>query len=96
MCGGAFGRGLTKTINIKHVYGFLIEYYKFGVGILTAFLKHRWSFHDVQLSRSIDCAYQAIAIDEQRKPFAAAIWQQQPGSVDQLLEQSGSRESIRR
>jgi uncharacterized protein (DUF2235 family) len=60
---------------------------KIGLGIVNALLKHRWSFHDVQLSRSVDCEFQALAIDEQRKPFAPAIWQQQPGSVGQLLEQ---------
>jgi hypothetical protein len=33
---------------------------KIGFGILNALLKHRWSFHDVQLSRSVDYAYQAL------------------------------------
>jgi hypothetical protein len=60
---------------------------KIGLGIINALFRHRWSFHDVQLSRSVDCAFQALAIDEQRKPFAPAIWQQQPGAVGQVLEQ---------
>jgi uncharacterized protein (DUF2235 family) len=60
---------------------------KIGLGILNALLKHRWSFHDVQLSRSVDYAFQALAIDEQRKPFEPAIWQQQPNANGQVLEQ---------
>jgi uncharacterized protein (DUF2235 family) len=63
---------------------------KIGLGIVNTLLKHRWSFHDVQLSRSVDSAYQALAIDEQRKPFAPAIWQQQPGAIEQFLEQAWS------
>lgn len=43
-----------------------------GLRFLT---RRRHQFHDVQLSRYVDCAYQALAIDEQRKPFAPAIWE---------------------
>jgi uncharacterized protein (DUF2235 family) len=35
----------------------------------------RYKFHDVTLSSSIDYAYQALAIDERRKPFDASLWQ---------------------
>jgi uncharacterized protein (DUF2235 family) len=49
----------------------------------------RWKFHDVNLSTSVDNAFQALAVDERRKPFTPAIWQQQPGAaqVSQRLEQ---------
>ena len=53
------------------------------------FLNKRWAFHDVQLSTWVDNAYQALAIDEKRKPFKPAIWEQQAdaGKVNQKLEQ---------
>lgn len=46
-----------------------------------------WKFHDVQLSTFVDNAFQALAIDERRKPFGPSIWQQQPNAVNQRLEQ---------
>lgn len=36
--------------------------------------RERYKFHDVTLSSSIDYAYQALAVDERRKPFDAALW----------------------
>lgn len=50
-------------------------------------LNRRWSFHDTQLSRIVQNAYQALAIDERRRPFLPAIWKQNPQAVDQVLEQ---------
>lgn len=49
--------------------------------------KHR--FHDLRLSSSVDHAYQALAIDERRRHFRPALWEQQPGARDdgQVLEQ---------
>lgn len=49
----------------------------------------RWKFHDVKLSTSVDNAFQALAVDEHRKPFTPAIWEQQPeaNQVGQRLEQ---------
>jgi uncharacterized protein (DUF2235 family) len=49
----------------------------------------RWKFHDVKLSTYVDRAFQALALDERRKPFTPAIWQQQPlpPGVRQTLEQ---------
>jgi uncharacterized protein (DUF2235 family) len=54
---------------------------------LNKYLNKGWQFHDVQLSRLVDYAYQALAIDEKRKPFQPAIWEQQAGSGAQVLEQ---------
>ncbi len=51
------------------------------------FLNYRWSFHDVQLSRWVDNAYQALAIDEKRKPFQPAVWEQNADAPGQVLEQ---------
>lgn len=49
-------------------------------------LNRRWAFHDTQLSSTVQAAYQALAIDEARKPFTPAVWKQKPGA-DQVLEQ---------
>lgn len=45
------------------------------------------SFHDVELSGTVERAYQALAIDEQREPFEAARWApfDKPG---QIIEQT--------
>jgi hypothetical protein len=39
------------------------------------------------LSTKISHAYQALAIDEKRRNFEAALWHQQPGNPNQILEQ---------
>lgn len=46
-----------------------------------------WRFHDVQLSRSVENAFQALAIDEHRSAFQPAIWVQHPEAYGQVLEQ---------
>ncbi len=46
-----------------------------------------WRFHDLRLSRWVDNAYQALAIDEKRKPFKPAVWEQHPQAAGQVLEQ---------
>jgi len=50
-------------------------------------ISDRWEFHDVTLSSFVDNAFQALAIDEHRKPFTPTLWEQQPGAVNQVLEQ---------
>lgn len=47
-----------------------------------------WEFHDVTLSSHVDYAYQALAVDERRKPFAPCIWTKQPTATNQVLEQA--------
>jgi uncharacterized protein (DUF2235 family) len=54
---------------------------------LTALLNRRWQFHDVALSRSVQAAFQALAIDESRRPYTPAVWEQNPKAEDQILEQ---------
>lgn len=46
-----------------------------------------WEFHDVKLSRSVENAFHAIAIDEKRKAFAPTLWEQQAGAGNQVLQQ---------
>jgi uncharacterized protein (DUF2235 family) len=51
-------------------------------------LKHFVEFHDLKLSSYVDNAYHAVAIDERRRPFAPALWEQQPHAVGkQTMEQ---------
>jgi uncharacterized protein (DUF2235 family) len=56
-------------------------------GLRMPFLTRRWSFHDTTLSRTVKCAYQALAIDEQRGPFKPTLWEQKPDATGQTLEQ---------
>jgi uncharacterized protein (DUF2235 family) len=57
------------------------------VGGLLSLINKRWSFHDMTLSSWVDNAYQALAIDEHRKPFQPAVWDQSPSAGGQVLEQ---------
>jgi uncharacterized protein (DUF2235 family) len=45
------------------------------------------AFHDVALSRSVERAYQALAIDERRGDYRPSIWEQHPEARLQVLEQ---------
>jgi uncharacterized protein (DUF2235 family) len=47
--------------------------------------KHR--FHDVSLSRTVENAYHALAIDEGRRPFAPTLWEQNPDAQKQTMSQ---------
>lgn len=50
-------------------------------------LSRHWHFHDVTLSRSIENAYHALAIDERRKSFEPSLWEQNAEAVNQNFEQ---------
>jgi uncharacterized protein (DUF2235 family) len=50
-------------------------------------INKRWSFHDMTLSSWVDNAFQALAIDERRKPFSPAIWERSGNANGQILEQ---------
>ncbi len=50
-------------------------------------LNRPWQFHDTKLSTTVQAAFQALAVDEARKPFAPALWQQQAHASDQVVEQ---------
>jgi len=56
-------------------------------GPLRSLGRRRFEFHDVALSRSVDHAYQAVAIDEKRGLFKPTLWEQNPEAVSQVLEQ---------
>ncbi|SFO23864.1 Uncharacterized alpha/beta hydrolase domain [Geodermatophilus obscurus] len=44
-----------------------------GLG-LSRLVNRRFEFHDTRLSSTVDAAYQALAIDERRRPFAPTLW----------------------
>jgi uncharacterized protein (DUF2235 family) len=52
-------------------------------------VNRRYTFHNVTLSSRVDAAYQALAVDERRGPFAPAVWNQSEDGKgsDQRLEQ---------
>ena len=52
-------------------------------------VNRRWAFHDLKLSSRVRSAFHAVAVDEQRGPFKAALWEQSPAAVarGQELEQ---------
>jgi uncharacterized protein (DUF2235 family) len=54
---------------------------------LVHFIDQQWEFHDVQLSRSVENAYQALAIDERRRQFMPTLWKQHPQPGNQVMEQ---------
>jgi hypothetical protein len=37
-------------------------------------INRRWQFHNVDLSTTVEAAFQALAIDEKRRPFEPALW----------------------
>jgi uncharacterized protein (DUF2235 family) len=45
-----------------------------------------WAFHDTELSSKVELAYQALAIDEKRRPFVPSLWYRKPDD-DNVLEQ---------
>ncbi len=56
--------------------------------VLNGVVNSRNRFHDTKLSTTVDFAYQALALDEQRVNFKPSIWHQQPGAISQVLEQA--------
>jgi uncharacterized protein (DUF2235 family) len=58
-----------------------------GIPLDIKLINDRWGFHDTDLSSRVRFAYQALAIDERRKPFSPTVWKQQPGTKGQTLEQ---------
>jgi uncharacterized protein (DUF2235 family) len=39
----------------------------------------KYKYHDIELNDRIENAYQALAVDERRRPFKPSLWQAQPG-----------------
>jgi Uncharacterized alpha/beta hydrolase domain (DUF2235) len=55
---------------------------------LASLINRRFQFHDTDLSTRVHAAYQALAIDEKRRPFKPAVWSvQADAGADQKVEQ---------
>jgi uncharacterized protein (DUF2235 family) len=59
------------------------------LGVPASLVNWRYRFHDAQLSSIVKHAFHALAIDEQRRTFAPALWREKPdepfaGTVEQL------------
>ncbi len=52
------------------------------IGIFQQLSEAQYSFHDVSLSSRVLNAFHALAIDEQRKPFAPTLWTQPKADAD--------------
>ena len=50
-------------------------------------LNRRWEFHNTTLSSYVQSAFQALAIDEARRPFMPTLWDAQPPTTNQQVEQ---------
>ncbi|GAA0985315.1 hypothetical protein ENKNEFLB_02434 [Nocardioides aquaticus] len=44
-------------------------------------VNRRWRFHDTALSRRVDAAFHAVAVDERRRPFVPTLWQDDPAAA---------------
>lgn len=57
------------------------------VDALSAFNRRKYEFHDTALSSIVDHAFHALAVDEKRGPFEAAVWAKPPHKNNQSIEQ---------
>jgi uncharacterized protein (DUF2235 family) len=58
-----------------------------GIPGVPKFLSGRlWAFHDTELSSKVELAYQALAIDERRRPFVPSLWHRKVDDAN-VLEQ---------
>jgi uncharacterized protein (DUF2235 family) len=61
------------------------------------FITRHWGFHNTKLSSSVLSAYQALAIDERRRPFKPALWTRRHEREGQDVEQvwfSGAHQDV--
>ncbi|HEY7491116.1 MAG TPA: DUF2235 domain-containing protein [Candidatus Tectomicrobia bacterium] len=84
----AFMRNFARPVRIKFI-GVWDTVGALGVpgNILQHLVGDRWEFHDVKLSKIVENAYHALAIDERRGPFKPALWEQPVPVPNQNLEQ---------
>ena len=68
-----------------------------GVPFPIPFWRRLWGFHDTRLSDRVSNAFQAVAIDEHRRPFTPTLWTRKSEPDGQRLEQvwfAGSHRDI--
>jgi uncharacterized protein (DUF2235 family) len=54
---------------------------------LNGIVTKRHSFHDYELSSTVEYAYHAVAIDEERRHFQPALWEKDKNNIHQTVEQ---------
>jgi uncharacterized protein (DUF2235 family) len=54
-------------------------------GVPAGLARGWWGFHDLKLSSRVDLAFQALSIDEHRRPYRPTPWEHQPQSSSQTL-----------
>ncbi|MBT3338119.1 MAG: DUF2235 domain-containing protein [Anaerolineae bacterium] len=78
-CAGEYKHRNKKTIETKIKFiGVWDTVGSLGIpvsGLLGYWINHRDAFHNLRLGSSVDNAYQALAIDERRKPFTPTLWE---------------------
>ena len=57
------------------------------LGVMSAWNRRKFKFHDTTIGSNIDRAFHALAIDEQRGPFQPTLWQTPVPRNDQIVEQ---------
>lgn len=62
-----------------------------GLGALSG---DTYQFHDMRLSRTVDNAFHALAIDERRVPFAPALWEVRPQSEQEAMRGAGNLQRV--
>ncbi len=72
----AFRHAYAREIRIKFIGVWdTVGALGIPIGFLRFLTKHRYEFHDVKLSRIVENAYHAVAIDERRKPYKPTLWE---------------------
>jgi uncharacterized protein (DUF2235 family) len=64
--------------------------------VLPQLTRKRYQFHNTELSKTVEHAYQALAVDERRKPFAPTLWTPiaKPGQKLEQVWFSGTHSDI--
>ena len=70
-----FERSVALDPSNREAVGDLFDYYLGAPGFLGQFLnKNKYRYHDVDLNSNIEHAYQALAIDERRRPVGLELF----------------------
>ena len=84
----AFIQKFSRPINKLKFIGVWDTVGALGIpGALSFVGKEFYEFHDVTLSKSVENAYHALALDERRQPFEPSLWEQDATVANQTLEQ---------
>ena len=79
----------SRPVNDIHFIGVWDTVGALGIplGLLRAYNRYRFQFHDTALGDHIQRAYHALAIDERRGPFKPTLWLDDQASGNRVVEQ---------